>query len=510
MRRPPWWLLALLVLLAFAFQGTRGIWEPDEGRYTAAGLNMLERGDWLLPTIDGEHPHLTKPPITYWAIATGIALLGHNEWGARLPGALAFIGTGLLVFGLGRRLCASKPWLPAIAWSLSLAPMIAANIVSTDVLLVFFETAAMFAFVEAWARDGTERRRWLLAMWLAWGLAFMTKGPPGLLPLGAMVAFLAIHDRPKLRGLFLPAGVALFAVVAFTWFAVIVWQQPDRLGYFLGYEVYGRVFTGVHKRNAEWYGGFEIYLPVLLVGALPWWVLAVAAAGGPRALWPGLRDAMRSRDHEVLLLLYWFLLPLAVFFLARSRLQLYVLPLFVPLALLAARPLAGWSWLNGRRTAWIGGVTALLLLAAKGAVAYYPADRDARVMAEQLRPVVQRLGVEELAFVGMRPFYGLTLYLDTEVEGVHFEGNGLEYSQFLSEESLCDELGARERNLFVVKRSRAAPFLATVARCSERTAREVGSFEGDGNELVLYQIRPGPASSGVVSIASDGLEERLQ
>jgi len=38
MRRPPWWLLALLVLMAFAFQGTRGLWEPDEGRYTATGL----------------------------------------------------------------------------------------------------------------------------------------------------------------------------------------------------------------------------------------------------------------------------------------------------------------------------------------------------------------------------------------------------------------------------------------------------------------------------------------
>jgi 4-amino-4-deoxy-L-arabinose transferase-like glycosyltransferase len=207
-----------------------------------------------------------------------------------------------------------------------------------------------------------------------------------------------------------------------------------------------------------------------------------------------LREAVRSRDHELLLALYWLLLPLAVFFLARSRLQLYVLPLFVPLALLVARPLAGWAWLDGRRTAWIAGATALLLLATKGAVAYYPADRDARAMAEQLRPVVQRLNIEEIAFVGMRPFYGLALYLDTEVEGVHFEGSGLEYSQLLAEETLCQELGARQRNLFVVKRSRTAPFLAVVARCTERTAREVGSFEGDGNELALYLIQPAGAT----------------
>ncbi len=486
MRRPPWWLIALLVLMAFVFQGTRAIWEPDEGRYTAAGLNMLESGDWLVPTLDGEHAHLTKPPITYWAIAAGVGLLGHNEWGARLPGALAFVGTGLLVFGIGRRLCTAKPWLPAVIWSLSLGPVVAANIVSTDVLLVFFETAAMFSFVEAWRREGSDRHRWVLVMWIAWGLAFMTKGPPGLLPLGAMVAFLAVHDRAGLRGLFRPAGLAAFALVAFTWFGVIVYQQPDRLGYFLGYEVYDRVFTGVHKRNSEWYGGFEIYLPVLLVGALPWWAFALASCGGPRATWRRLRERVRARDRELLLLLYWLLLPLAVFFLARSRLQLYILPLFVPLALLLARPLARWNWLDIRRTAWIAGVTAALLLAAKGTLAYWPANRDARAMAVAIRQATDLSSVEELAFVGMRPFYGLALYLDRKIESVHFAQPGLEYSKFLAEENLCDELAARERNLFIMKRSRTEPFLATMARCGGLAAIEVGHFEADDNQFVIY------------------------
>ncbi|HET9693180.1 MAG TPA: glycosyltransferase family 39 protein, partial [Steroidobacteraceae bacterium] len=106
-------LLALLVVVGFAFQGTRGIWEPDEGRYTSVGINMYESGDWLIPTVDGEHPHLTKPPLTYWALAASFALLGHHEWAARLPSAVAFVATGLLVFGLGRRLCPARPTLPA-------------------------------------------------------------------------------------------------------------------------------------------------------------------------------------------------------------------------------------------------------------------------------------------------------------------------------------------------------------------------------------------------------------
>jgi 4-amino-4-deoxy-L-arabinose transferase len=490
MTRPPAWLIALLIAIAFAFQGTRGIWEPDEGRYTTAALNMLQSGDWLVPTLDGEHAHLTKPPIVYWAIASSVGLLGRNEWAVRLPGALAFAGTGLLLFGLGRRLCSAKPWLPAVVWSLSLAPVIAANIVSTDALLVLFETAAMFAFVEWWTRDASERRRWAVAMWIGWGLAFMTKGPPGLLPLGAMIAFLAIHDRSRLRGLFPVAGLVAFSVVAFTWFTIVVWQQPDRLGYFLGYEVYDRVFTGVHKRNSQWYGAFEIYVPVLLAGALPWWPFALAAAGGPRAAWRRLCEQVGARDRELLMLLYWLALPLAVFFLARSRLYLYILPLFVPLALLLARPLARWDWLDGARLRWIGAATALALIAAKGALAHFPANRDSRAMAGEVREVLQRTGAAQIAFVGMRPFYGLVLYLDLQVGNVHLEGEAHQYSKFLSEETLCSELAARERTLFAVKRSRTSHFLDGTGRCTDLVAIEVGAFEADDNEIALYQMEP--------------------
>ena len=488
MRTSTGWLLALLFTMAFAFQGTRAIWEPDEGRYTATALNMLESGDWLLPTLDGERPHLTKPPIVYWSIAASITAFGRNEWAARLPGALAFVVTGLCVFGIGRRMMPNRPWLPAAIWATCLAPFIGSNIVSTDALLMCFEAVAMYAFVEAWSLDGAARRRWILAMWLAWGLAFMTKGPPGLLPLLAMVVFLAAHDRPRLRGLFAPVGLLLFAVVAFTWFGLIVYQQPDRLGYFLGYEVYDRVFTATHDRNAQWYGGFRVYLPVLIVGALPWWAMALKAAGGPRAAWRRLREQVRERDRSLLLLAYWFGLPLAVFFLARSRLELYLIPLFAPLALLLARPLSRWAWLDDRRLARVAAITALVLLALKATAAYVPSNRDARVMADAIRHVVDMHGIEEIAFVGSRPFYGLTMYLDVHVEGISI-GRNLEFATYhLTSETVCEEIAERENNMYALKRNRAAEFVATVHGCGNLTAREVGVFDADDNKFALFVV----------------------
>jgi len=493
--RPPWWLVVLLLLIAFAFQGSRAIWEPDEGRYTGASLNMLASGDWLLPTVDGEHPHLTKPPMIYWAVASSFRLLGINEWAARLPGALAFVGTGLLVFGLGRSLLPAKPWLPALVWALSLGPLSGASVVSTDALLMFFETAAMLAFVEAWSRDGASRSRWVLAMWLAWGLAFMTKGPPALLPLLAMVVMLIAHDRRALRGLFPVAGLVLFAVVAFTWFALIVRQDPDRLGYFLGYEVYDRIFTGTHQRNSRWYQAFEIYLPILILGALPWWPLALVGAGGPRAAIGKLRTRIAVRDRDWLLLLYWFFVPLLIFFLAKSRLHLYVLPLFVPLSLMLARALANWPWLDRRRLTTTAAATAVVLIGIKGLAAFWPADRDARVMAMAIREIIEPHDIDEIVFVDMRGFHGLQLYLDVHIESVRTGAVRLTPSRFVSEEDLCEEIAEHENNIYALKESRAPAFVESVADCAAARADRIGSFDGDGNRIALFVIRA-PGSQG--------------
>ncbi len=93
-------LVVLAALLAFAFQGSRGLYETTEGRYAESAREMLETGDWLVPRLDYE-PHWTKPPLTYWALAGGMALLGENEWGVRAAPAVAYLVVVAAVFGLG-------------------------------------------------------------------------------------------------------------------------------------------------------------------------------------------------------------------------------------------------------------------------------------------------------------------------------------------------------------------------------------------------------------------------
>jgi 4-amino-4-deoxy-L-arabinose transferase len=417
--------LSVLALLAFAlaFQGTRGLWEPDEGRYTGIAAHMLASGDFIHPAFNDKQRHYAKPPLTYWSIAAGIRLLGANEWGARLANALAFVATTLLVLALARTLVPARPWLPPLVYASFLLPYSASNGVTPDTLLTLCETVGVLGFVRFRESQAPARRDGALRlMWLGFGLAFLTKGPPGLLPLLAIVCFAALEQgRRGVARLASVGGLLLFAVVGLGWYALVVATEPGLATYFLRDEVVNRIFTDVHHRNAAWYGAFMVYVPTLVLGTLPWTYVAMRGArSAPRTvLSRGWWLDMLRREPWVVFLALWLLLPLIILFLSRSRLPLYVLPLFPALALLVARRLPDWRpsrLVLLLLACWIAGLVGLRV-----AAAHYSNDNDSRRLAQAIasselpRP-------SEVIFVEEAPHWGLELYLHCDVERVRLSG----------------------------------------------------------------------------------------
>jgi len=400
-------LVALLVLVAFAGQGDRALWEPDEGRYVCVALQMLRLGDWDTPMLNHEVPHFSKPPLTYWLLASSMSLFGSNELAARTPNTLAFIATALLLVYLGRLLVPARPLFPAIVYSTSLFPFVAANIITTDTLLTLWETLAVAGFVRLWLGG---RDDGALVMWLGFGLAFLTKGPPGLLPLLAIVWFAAARRPLPLRNLFPAEALLVFFVVAGGWYVQQIFLRPDLLHYFVGTELVARATSSSLHRNS---GAFDwlIYVGVALLAMLPWAPLALR-----RVRSTGIRPATDTSWF----LTGWLLIPLAVFVATPSRLPLYVLPLVAPAALLIGRALPdGVLATQGRRAAlalWI-----VLLVALRYAGAHYSPEDDSRSLARWIRGATLQ-APKEVIFVNMRPAYGLTMYLGAEVEGAALPG----------------------------------------------------------------------------------------
>ena len=75
---------------------------------------------------------------------------------------------------------------------------------------------------------------WLALMWAAFGLAFLTKGPPALLPLLAIVAFDLLRGARVRHRLFDIAGLALFVLRALPWYVAVISGNPGLLHYFIG------------------------------------------------------------------------------------------------------------------------------------------------------------------------------------------------------------------------------------------------------------------------------------
>jgi 4-amino-4-deoxy-L-arabinose transferase-like glycosyltransferase len=403
--------------MAFGFQGTRGLSDPDEGRYCEVAREMLASGDLLHPTLEAE-PHYTKPPMTYWSIAASLAALGHGEWACRLFQSLAYLATVLLVALSGVALFGRAAGvLAGIVYATMALPFVAANIITTDTLLTLWEALAVYAFLRG---RTSPRRVWPALTGLAFGLAFFTKGPPGLLFLPALWIYTRLPVARKQQPtapLLDRSGLILLLAVGLWWFLFLVVTTKGILSYFLGDEVVGRL-AGEHHRNSGLWGAVKVYLPILTLGTLPWSLSWIGAWRRMRAR--GLMGfapwrAGRVRPALTLLLLL-ILVPLAVFVLSRSRLPLYVLPLFIPISLASARALqlayeslaADLFSFRFRSQAWkILGGWVVVLLCLRLAYAYWPNEADARALHARL-PVAQ--ADEVVVTGGVRSVHGLAFY----------------------------------------------------------------------------------------------------
>ncbi len=466
-------LLAFLLMLAFGFQGSRPIYDPDEGRYTDVALQMLDSGDWWLPKLHPEQTHFTKPPLTYWCIAASLRVFGRNAWAARAPYALAFALTGMLVFGIAGSLRVADPWGPPVVWATSLAPFIASNLVTTDTLLVCFETAAVAAFVRARLAAHDNQRRWLILMWLAFGLAFMTKGPPGLLPLLVIAAWTAWQQPRMTGGLFEPWGLLLFAVIGLGWYASVVIGNPELVDYFVRYEFVDRIFTNVHARNPQWTAIFTIYGTTLIVGMLPWLPLALAGRRRrQRTAAPAPGAALGAPERRLLWL--WLLVPLAVFCFARSRLPLYVLPLFVPISLLVYPALSPLRDRYRRHLLMFLSLWTAGLIGLKAVSGHLYTVHDAELMSRDISRVIAQMTTppDEIAFIEISPAYSLRFYLGLPIEDVALRDVPTR-AVIHSRSGVCQEATEGEHPLWLLPPGLVGDFTAVSAGCGYR-ARPLG------------------------------------
>ncbi len=405
-QRWSWFLLASLAALLFLpGLGNHGLWNPDEPRYAEVAREMLLTGDWSVPHVNGRL-YAQKPPLHFWLIAAVGAMRGGvDEVAARLPTALAAIGTILLIFALGRRLFGERAaWYATAVFATGLKILRQGRFAQIDMLLVFLVTLAVWFWVRAeQLHERGDSRPHHLLFFLAAGLATLAKGPVGLLPpLLSILAFAALtRDRSILRRLRMGRGLLI-------WLAVVaLWLLPATLsagGEYLQQMVVKQNLTRYANpwhHQKPWY----YYLTVIPGDFFPWslllpgaWIAARRELAGPRRRW-------------WLFTLAWIVVTIVFFSLSPAKRTVYVLTMYPAMALAVGVGLDCWieGWPRYRR--WLLIPLALIaLLATAGCIALpkLAAHQEATAL---LSPRLVPLAMATVATIGLGAAIGLLLAL---------------------------------------------------------------------------------------------------
>lgn len=347
-------ILGLFLLSAIAFLshlGDIGLIDKTEPMFVEAARQMHLTGDWITPYWNGE-TRFDKPPLIYWLIVIAFQTVGVNEWGARLPSAIAAILSTFLVFytlryfgGLisleteSARTCSpfnstrlrgdigGGAWWGMAMMTLNPAWIAWGRAGVSDMLLASCMTISLLAFLLAYAQPKTRQQKgWYFIFYSFAALAVLAKGPIGIvLPILIIGGFL-IYTKQWQKVIWemqLIKGSLVFLIIAVPWFVLVTMANGQAyLNTFFGHHNFARFTSVVSNHPGPWF----YYFPVILVALLPWSVYLPIAIYQVK-FWQ-IQD-WRSQDrsqHLGLFALFWLVIIFVFFSLSATKLPSYILP----------------------------------------------------------------------------------------------------------------------------------------------------------------------------------------
>jgi 4-amino-4-deoxy-L-arabinose transferase-like glycosyltransferase len=315
------------------------LWDRDEPRFSRATAEMIESGNYLYPTFNGQlRPD--KPILIYWLMSVPMRVLGPTSLACRFFSSVGIAITCLFTFLLAWRFLGVK----AALWSMA--------ILASTLLILVEGTAAtsdgillpcMVAVIVLFGRSLESESRWyhVAAMGLALGLGLLAKGPVALLPILVIIVTLLLTRRSEIRigpHLGRLGGAVVIGALLF-----VAWAIPAnnatggeflRLG--LGHHVLARAAKPLESHGGRFLLNLPYYLPVIIAGFFPWTLHL-----------PGSISAVLGRRvgpaHFRELFLAWVVSVVVLMTLVATKLPHYILFTWPALALAVAGTLAAQS-----------------------------------------------------------------------------------------------------------------------------------------------------------------------
>lgn len=327
-------VFVLLLICLISFLPNLGVFDPSlmEARNFVTAREMVQDGNWLLPTMNGE-PRIAKPPFPTWLTAFTILITGsaENLFALRLPAVFAGIVLVLSIYFLILIKTKSKEhaFISGIVGATSLLILQLSRTGSWDIHCHAWMLAALACWVYSLSKEKI-KIKWLIVSALFMGLSFLSKGPVSfytiLLPY--IIASIAIKDFEikKLKLIHRLIFLLIVLVVSSWWPAYVYLNKAE-----IGMEVLQRETTAWanrHVRPFYFYLHFPVYIGI--------WAIPLLAS----FFWKYAQNKFENVNRYVFLMV-WIFSALFLLSVIPEKKERYLLPLIVPMVIICASIMQG-------------------------------------------------------------------------------------------------------------------------------------------------------------------------
>jgi len=335
------WLVLISWIAFFWNLGVMGVMDKTEALFVEVAHQVYLTDDWITPRWNWQ-TFFDYPIWGYWMVALSFKVFGVSEWAARLPVALTAIAVVALSFytlryfglnGQDEQLEIRQKWIRAWIGSgiVALNPgWVGWGRTSvTDMFLSSAIAMAMLSFFLGYAQPENPKvqQRWYLVAPVFAAIAVLAKGPVGLLlPALAISIFLIYVGQfwQVLREIKLIAMIGIFLLITVPWYGLAAQANgAEFIGTFFGFSNFQRFTSVLYRHAGPWY----FYLPYCFILLFPW-SLFLPLAIARLQFWRKKVWALTPRNRQLgLFCLVWFVVILAFFSAAATKLPGYILPI---------------------------------------------------------------------------------------------------------------------------------------------------------------------------------------
>ncbi|HNW26167.1 MAG TPA: glycosyltransferase family 39 protein [Candidatus Gastranaerophilaceae bacterium] len=346
-------LFLFFMCLLFLFFGLNfyPLIDVDETRYAVIAKNLIGSRDWNSLILNYE-PFLEKPPLYFWLVAASVKFFGGlSAFAIRFPMAILASFLTFFTYFFGKKVISRKFGIvSALVLLTSIFFLILSHVAILDIVVTVFVASALYCGALTNFCDAGSKKYYWFYFYLFMGLGVLAKGILAfVLPLFIIFSYFLVTKNLKemFKPMHILPGIIVFLAIILPWHTIMYLEYGNTFvkEYFLLHHFARFIDSANIGRERP----FLYFVPVFLLGFLPWTLVFIAAAvRGFNKLadkFESLQGDIKSKilaltevetNEQKLLLFAWlyFILGFLFFSFSSTKLPTYILPVFPAAALI--------------------------------------------------------------------------------------------------------------------------------------------------------------------------------